>query len=84
MLRTKLSHVNEGGVAAGLGALDSVIIIFKKIKLFSRKKKLTIKFFRSFWLMLKDAAKFQKAAAKTTVVFVVKKPKKLHYYIMFF
>ena len=24
MLRTKLSHVNEGGVAAGLGALDSV------------------------------------------------------------
>ena len=27
MLRTKLSHVNEGGVAAGLGALDSVILI---------------------------------------------------------
>ena len=26
MLRTKLSHVNEGGVAAGLGALDSVLI----------------------------------------------------------
>ena len=25
MLRTKLSHVNEGGVAAGLGALDSVL-----------------------------------------------------------
>ena len=27
MLRTKLSHVNEGGVAAGLGALDSVILV---------------------------------------------------------
>ena len=27
MLRTKLSHVNEGGVAAGLGALDSVYLI---------------------------------------------------------
>ncbi len=29
MLRTKLSHVNEGGVAAGLGALDSVILVDK-------------------------------------------------------
>jgi hypothetical protein len=27
MLRTKLSHVNEGGVAAGLGALDSVFLV---------------------------------------------------------
>lgn len=27
MLRTKLSDVNEGGVAAGLGALDSVILV---------------------------------------------------------
>jgi len=27
MLRTKLSHVNEGGVAAGLGALDSVYLV---------------------------------------------------------
>lgn len=26
MLRTKLSNVNEGGVAAGLGALDSVFL----------------------------------------------------------
>lgn len=26
MLRTKLSSVNEGGVAAGLGALDSVFL----------------------------------------------------------
>jgi hypothetical protein len=26
MLRTKLSNVDEGGVAAGLGALDSVIL----------------------------------------------------------
>lgn len=30
MLRTKLSNVNEGGVAAGLGALDSVILLDKK------------------------------------------------------
>jgi len=27
MLRTKLSYVNEGGVAAGLGALDSVYLV---------------------------------------------------------
>eukprot|EP00092_Neocalanus_flemingeri_P069969 GFUD01085832.1.p1 GENE.GFUD01085832.1~~GFUD01085832.1.p1 ORF type:complete len:481 (+),score=154.58 GFUD01085832.1:62-1504(+) len=27
MLRTKLSHVDEGGVAAGLGALDSVYLV---------------------------------------------------------
>ena len=27
MLRTKLSDVNEGGVAAGLGALDSVFLV---------------------------------------------------------
>ena len=27
MLRTKLSNVNEGGVAAGLGALDSVFLV---------------------------------------------------------
>ena len=27
MLRTKLSHVDEGGVAAGLGALDSVLLV---------------------------------------------------------
>jgi len=27
MLRTKMSHVNEGGVAAGLGALDSVFLV---------------------------------------------------------
>jgi len=27
MLRTKLSHVDEGGVAAGLGALDSVFLV---------------------------------------------------------
>jgi len=27
MLRTKMSHVNEGGVAAGLGALDSVLLV---------------------------------------------------------
>jgi len=27
MLRTKKSHVNEGGVAAGLGALDSVLLV---------------------------------------------------------
>ena len=27
MLRTKLSDVNEGGVAAGLGALDSVYLV---------------------------------------------------------
>ena len=27
MLRTKLSHVNEGGVAAGLGVLDSVYLV---------------------------------------------------------
>lgn len=27
MLRTKLSSVNEGGVAAGLGALDSPYLI---------------------------------------------------------
>ena len=26
-LRTKLSHVNEGGVAAGLGALDSPLLV---------------------------------------------------------
>ena len=26
-LRTKLSHVDEGGVSAGLGALDSVILV---------------------------------------------------------
>ena len=26
-LRTKLSHVNEGGVAAGLGALDSPYLV---------------------------------------------------------
>ncbi len=26
MLRTKLSNVDEGGVAAGLGALDSIIL----------------------------------------------------------
>jgi len=30
MLRTKLSHVNEGGVAAGLGALDSVYLVDAK------------------------------------------------------
>jgi hypothetical protein len=30
MLRTKLSHVNEGGVAAGLGALDSVYLVDKE------------------------------------------------------
>ena len=30
MLRTKLSHVDEGGVAAGLGALDSVYLIEAK------------------------------------------------------
>ena len=27
MLRTKLSDVNEGGVAAGLGALDSLFLV---------------------------------------------------------
>ena len=27
MLRTKLSHVDEGGVAAGLGALDSLCLV---------------------------------------------------------
>ena len=27
MLRTKLSDANEGGVAAGLGALDSVLLV---------------------------------------------------------
>jgi len=27
MLRTKLSHVDEGGVAAGLGALDSILLV---------------------------------------------------------
>ena len=27
MLRTKLSNVNEGGVAAGLGALDSIYLV---------------------------------------------------------
>ena len=27
MLRTKLSHVDEGGVAAGLGALDSLYLV---------------------------------------------------------
>ena len=27
MLRTKLAEVNEGGVAAGLGALDSVYLV---------------------------------------------------------
>lgn len=27
MLRTKLSHVDEGGVSAGLGALDSVYLV---------------------------------------------------------
>ena len=27
MLRTKLSDANEGGVAAGLGALDSVYLV---------------------------------------------------------
>ena len=27
MLRTKLSHVDEGGVAAGLGATDSVYLV---------------------------------------------------------
>lgn len=27
MLRTKLSNVDEGGVAAGLGALDSVFLV---------------------------------------------------------
>jgi len=26
-LRTKLSHVDEGGVSAGLGALDSVYLV---------------------------------------------------------
>ena len=26
-LRTKLSHVDEGGVSAGLGALDSVLLV---------------------------------------------------------
>merc|ERR1719323_355735 len=30
MLRTKLSHVNEGGVAAGLGALDSLYLVDAK------------------------------------------------------
>jgi len=30
MLRTKLSHVDEGGVAAGLGALDSVFLVDAK------------------------------------------------------
>merc|ERR1719491_853832 len=30
MLRTKLSLVNEGGVAAGLGALDSVYLVDKE------------------------------------------------------
>ena len=29
-LRTKLSHVNEGGVAAGLGALDSPFLVDSK------------------------------------------------------
>lgn len=27
MLRTKLSHVDEGGVSAGLGALDSLYLV---------------------------------------------------------
>jgi len=30
MLRTKLSHVDEGGVAAGLGALDSLYLVDSK------------------------------------------------------
>ena len=81
MLRTKLSHVNEGGVAAGLGALDSVLLIYNIFtRIYFIFKFSKILYLRSFWLMPQDAAKFQKAAAKMTVVFVVKKTNKKNIY----